>query len=34
MPTFMKIVWVVAIAFMTWYIVRFLLTSLGAELGA
>jgi hypothetical protein len=33
MPVFMKLVWVAAIAFMTWYVVRFLLTSVGAELG-
>jgi hypothetical protein len=33
MPFFMKIVWVVLIVFMTWYIVTFLLTSIGAELG-
>ena len=32
MPVFLKIVWVAALAFMTWYIVRFLLTSVGAEL--
>jgi hypothetical protein len=33
MPLFMKLVWVAAIAFMTWYVVKFLLTSLGVELG-
>jgi hypothetical protein len=33
MPLFMKLAWVAAIAFMTWYVVRYLLTSVGAELG-
>lgn len=32
MPAFMKVVWVAALAFMTWYIVKFLLTSLGEDL--
>jgi hypothetical protein len=32
MPVFLKIVWVAAIVFITWYIVKFLLTSVGAEL--
>lgn len=33
MPFFLKIIWIAALAFITWYVVRFLLTSLGAELG-
>jgi hypothetical protein len=33
MPVFMKIVWVAALVFVTWYVVEFLLTSLGKELG-
>ena len=33
MPVFLKLVWVGAIAFVTWYVVKFLLPSLGAELG-
>ena len=33
MPVFMKLVWTAALAFMTWYIVKFLLTSVGTELG-
>jgi hypothetical protein len=33
MPVFMKLAWTAALAFMTWYIVKFLLTSVGTELG-
>ena len=34
MPLFMKLVWVVFLAFGTWYVVAYLLDSLGRELGA
>jgi hypothetical protein len=34
MPLFMKIVWLAFLAFATWYVVQFLLTSVGEELGA
>ena len=33
MPLFMKIVWLGFLAFATWYVVEFLLTSVGQELG-
>jgi hypothetical protein len=33
MPLFMKIAWIGFLAFATWYVVRFLLTSVGDELG-
>lgn len=33
MPAFMKVVWLVAIVFMTWYVVKFLIASVGEELG-
>jgi hypothetical protein len=33
MPTFMKIVWLAFLAFATWYVVMFLLTSVGEEVG-
>ncbi len=33
MPTFMKLVWIGFLAFATWYVVQFLLTSVGEELG-
>jgi hypothetical protein len=34
MPLFMKLVWIAFLAFATWYVVQFLLTSVGEELGA
>lgn len=34
MPMFMKIAWILFLAFGTWYVVTFLLESLGQELGA
>jgi hypothetical protein len=34
LPLFMKIVWFLFLAFATWYVVEFLLTSVGKELGA
>jgi hypothetical protein len=34
MPLFMKIAWIAFLAFATWYVVQFLLTSVGKELGA
>ena len=34
MPLFMKIAWMLFLAFATWYVVEFLLTSVGKELGA
>jgi hypothetical protein len=34
MPLFMKIVWISFLAFATWYVVQFLLTAVGVELGA
>jgi len=34
MPLFMKIVWIAFLAFATWYVVQFLLTAVGVELGA
>ncbi len=33
MPLFMKIAWLAFLAFATWYVVQFLLTSVGEELG-
>ena len=33
MPLFMKIAWLLFLAFATWYVVQFLLTSVGKELG-
>jgi hypothetical protein len=33
MPLFMKIVWLLFLAFATWYVVQFLLTSVGEEMG-
>lgn len=33
MPLFMKIAWLCFLAFATWYVVQFLLTSVGDELG-
>jgi hypothetical protein len=33
MPLFLKLVWLGFLAFATWYVVSFLLTSLGRELG-
>jgi hypothetical protein len=33
MPLFMKIVWIAFLVFATWYVVQFLLTSVGTELG-
>jgi hypothetical protein len=33
MPFFMKVVWIVFLAFGTWYTVSFLLTALGEEMG-
>ncbi len=33
MPFFMKIVWLLFLGFATWYVVSFLLTSVGQELG-
>ena len=33
MPVFLKIAWVAFLAFATWYVVSFLLTSVGHELG-
>ncbi len=33
MPLFMKIVWLLFLAFATWYVVTFLLTSVGQEMG-
>lgn len=34
MPFFMKVIWVLAIVFFTYYIVTYLLTSLGEDLAA
>jgi hypothetical protein len=34
MPLFLKIIWISFLAFATWYVVQFLLTSVGEELGA
>lgn len=34
MPVFMKLAWLAFLAFATWYVVQFLLTSVGEELGA
>ena len=34
MPLFMKVVWLAFLAFATWYVVQFLLTSVGEELGS
>jgi hypothetical protein len=34
MPLFMKVAWLLFLAFATWYVVQFLLTSVGEELGA
>jgi hypothetical protein len=33
MPLFMKIAWIAFLAFATWYVVQFLLTSVGEEMG-
>jgi hypothetical protein len=33
MPLFMKLAWLGFLAFATWYVVQFLLTSVGEELG-
>jgi len=33
MPLFMKLVWLAFLAFATWYVVQFLLTSVGEEMG-
>jgi hypothetical protein len=33
MPLFMKLAWLMFLAFATWYVVQFLLTSVGEELG-
>lgn len=33
MPAFMKVVWLAFLAFATWYVVQYLLTSLGEEVG-
>ena len=33
MPFFMKLVWIAFLAFGTWYVVSFLLTALGEEVG-
>lgn len=33
MPFFMKIAWIAFLAFGTWYVVSFLLTALGSDLG-
>jgi hypothetical protein len=33
MPGFMKWAWIAFLAFATWYVVQFLLTSVGEELG-
>lgn len=33
MPLFMKFVWLAFLAFATWYVVEFLLTSVGREVG-
>jgi hypothetical protein len=33
MPLFMKLAWLAFLAFSTWYVVVFLLTSVGEELG-
>jgi len=33
MPLFMKIAWLLFLAFATWYVVQFLLTSVGEEMG-
>lgn len=33
MPFFLKVVWVAFLAMATWYIVTYLLTALGTELG-
>jgi len=33
MPLFMKLAWLLFLAFATWYVVSFLLTSVGEELG-
>jgi hypothetical protein len=32
MPLFMKIAWLLFLAFATWYVVQFLLTSVGEEM--
>ena len=34
MPLFMKLIWLGFLAFATWYVVQFLLTSVGEELGS
>jgi hypothetical protein len=32
MPAFLKLAWVTVLAFMTWYVVKFLITSVGTDL--